>query len=257
MATLPHMKTLTEIYKSLVMSSDGVDTDGPWPQQLAWHERVNNNDRLVITTFPGAGKMTFAAALVIDVLQRDPNKRVLVVTGSSNAKERIMRAVGDAFTEKSTGTNWLVVPRDQMMADASVTFVKPEWALVGNRFDLVVVDLSRTRFNQHRTDDEWLWFNTVVFGRLTQRSRVVALEYCLDESDLRARFLANDGYVGTTWAANEPGLAQWSAGRINHAQLRHDLGDDMYRRLYLCEETWRTSPPQAEQVVGGIDAPAD
>lgn len=251
------MRTLTEIYKSLVMASEGTNTDGPWPQQLAWHEHANNNDRLVITTFPGAGKMTFAAALVIDELQRDPNQRVLVVTGSSSAKERIMRAVGDAFTEKSTGKNWLVVPRDQMMMDASVTFVQPEESLCGHRFDLLLLNLNRTHFSQRQANAEWSWINTVVIGRLTRRSRVVALEHCLDEHDLRAKLLTKDGYVGTTWAANEPVLAQWSAGRINHAQLRHDLGDDMYRRLYLCEPTWQTNPPQSEHVVGGIDAPAD
>lgn len=247
------MRTLTEIYKSLVKAADGVDTDGPWPQQLAWHERVNNNDKLVITTFPGAGKMTFTAALVIDELQRDPNKRVLVVTGSSIAKERIMRAVGDAFAEKSTGNNWLVVPCGQMMMDASVTFVQPEESLCGHRFDLLVLNLTMTHFSQRQTNAEWSWINMVVLPRLTQRSRVVALEHCLDKNDLRAKLLAKDDYCGTIWAADEPQLARWAFGRVDHAQLREDIGDDMYRQLYLCEETWRTSPTPAESVSGGIN----
>lgn len=251
------MKTLTEIYKSLVMASEGVDTDGPSPQQLAWHEYANLHDRLVITTFPSAGKTTFAHALVIDALQRDPNLRVLFVVGSLTAKEGAMRAIGDAFPKKSTGVDWLVIPRDRAMHDASVAYMLPDAGLLGTRFDLVVVDLDRMQFNQRQTDDAWAWFNTSVFSRLTRSSRVVALEYCLDEHDLRAKFLATNGYVGTTWAADTPRLAEWTASRIDHAQLQHDLGDDAYRRLYLCQEIWRTSPPQAEQVVGGIDAPAD
>lgn len=184
-------------------------------------------------------------------------QRVLVVTGSPPVAQVMLYELARELGATPEG-NRLTIERTKPMADASLTVISAQHppALLGNRFDLVVVDRSSDTFDLAELNRQWTWFNVGVFTRMTHYSRAIVLEHNHDENDLAHRLLAN-GWLGSTWAADEPALSAWSKRHIDHERLRNDLGCDMYRQLYLCKEIWKASLPQSEQVVGGIDAPAD
>jgi hypothetical protein len=233
------------------------------PMHHRWHQLIDAYPRLVVWAHVDAGKtnqITIGRSLW--ELGRDPNKRIAIVSKTSDLAKKIVRACGQ-YIDRQDGDDplhevfpalrpnrdpalpWtsqaLTVQRDIIAKDPSIQACGNYGNIHGARIDLLILDdildFENTRTATPR-EHLWQWIRGTLFGRLTENARVIFIANAWHPDDAAHRlsreprfsgfkFPVIDGKGELTWPEH------WSHERIDAS--RDDMGPLEYARALLCQ----------------------
>jgi hypothetical protein len=220
-----------------------------------WHRLIDAHDRLVLLASVESGKsFQLSVGRVLYEVGRDPSLRCAIVSNTHAQAAKIMRAhrsyverspeLRAVFPALQPGDPWtdsaLTVRRQNIARDPTIQAFGIHGAVLGSRIDLLVLD-DILDYENTRTDAQreklWQWIKSTLLGRLTARSRVVAVGTAWHPEDALHRFATMPGFearryplVSDTGESRWP--ARWTVERI--ARKREELGPLEFARQVLC-----------------------
>lgn len=173
------------------------------PLHLEFHRVAEASTRSIIWAPIESGKsQQITVGRVLWMLGRDPSLRVAVVSSAKGGgglkftgairryidQSAELRAV---FPDLARGTPWTdsgfrVAGAPFHAKDYSVEAVGEGGAVLGSRYDLIVIDDLldfENTYTEHRADKVRSWLDAQVFGRLTPRGRIIMLSNVWTEYD--------------------------------------------------------------------------
>jgi len=219
------------------------------PTQEAWHRLADRYDRLVLWSYPEAGKsFQMSVARTLWELGQNPALRFAIVSATSGQAAKIARLIAtyierspelhDVFPELQPDPNgpWnssqlKVRRRGGMSKDPSVQVVGMGSNIQGARLNRVVLDDVLTRDNTHTKymrDGCWDWYHKTLPGRLSPvDGRVLSICNVWNSDDMNHRFVMNPLWHGFKFPIQNPDGSsawpeRWSPERI--AKRRIELG---------------------------------
>lgn len=236
----------------------------PSPAHIRWHELIDTHDRLIMWAHVEAGKTAqISVGRTLWELGRNPIIRVAIGSKTKPLAQKIVRScqqiiAGDtpsahAYREVFPGIKpahdpslpWtslaITVERNTPAKDPSVQAFGNFGNIIGSRIDLLilddVLDQTNTRTPAPR-EALWDWVRSTLFGRLTDRARVVIIGNAWHPDDLMHRFEREPRFRGFRFpvldSAGVPTWPErWSLERIEAA--REDFGPLDYARQLFCQ----------------------
>jgi hypothetical protein len=246
------------------------------PMHEEWHRLMDRHAMLVLLAHYESGKTAgLSVGRVLYELGRDPTLRVCVLSNTYSQATKIVRAVA-GYIEKSSALHevfpnlrraepWrddlITVHRPVISKDASLVGVGLHGAVLGSRFDLVVIDdledyeSTRTE-TQRRTTMEWL--TSTVLTRMTSRGRVVAVGTCWHKDDALAQLSRMPGWASFRFPVvnedtGQPNWSErWPLSRVEEARVQ--LGPfESARALDLRPQSDEESVFRPEWLAGALE----
>jgi hypothetical protein len=192
-------------------------------------------------------------------LGRNPNRRVVIVTKTSQLAQKIVRSIGQYIQQSDElhevfpnlvrskdvrmpfNLHQLTVERTVFAKDPSVQATGIFGNIHGARIDDLilddVLDSENTRTQTPR-DHLWNWVQATLMGRLTGSARVVVLSNAWHPDDLVHRLSKKPGFALYRFPVyDEQGVVawpeRWTPKRIE--QKRMDMGPFEFARALLCQ----------------------
>lgn len=235
---------------------------------LEWHELIDCHDRILIWSHLEAGKTSqISVARTLFELGRDPSKRIVILSKTQGLAVKVIRSIA-SYIERSSelrevfphlypSVPWtqtqLMVQRDTVSKDYSVSACGVGGAVVGSRIDILIVDdildWSNTRTPAQRSE-LLRWFRSEFVGRLSDGGKIIVVGNAYHPEDF-LHTLAREGYTARTYPVEMPDGTprfprKWSKRRI--AAKRIELGPiEAARQLdcvarkdadVRCKEAW-------------------
>lgn len=230
------------------------------PMHIKWHELITAHPRLVFWSHVDAGKSSnVSIGRVLWELGKNPNMRIAILSKTNELAMKIVRTLGQ-YLEKSSEIRevfpnllpsndpslpWtshaLTVVRSIHARDPSVQACGNFGNIQGARLDLVIIDdildFENTRSVAIR-DHLWGWFRGMVYGRLSEGGRVVAMGNAFHPDDVLHKLEKEPRYFGFRFPVmDKKGRLSWpdhwSHKRIQEA--REDMGALEFARQLLCQ----------------------
>lgn len=183
---------------------------------LEWHELIDTHDRVLIWSHLEAGKTSqISVARTLFELGRDPSKRIVILSKTQGLAVKVIRSIA-SYIERSSelrevfphlypSVPWtqtqLMVQRDTVSKDYSVSACGVGGAVVGSRIDVLIVDdildWSNTRTPAQRSE-LLRWFRSEFVGRLSDGGKIIVVGNAYHPEDF-LHTLAREGYVARTY----------------------------------------------------------
>jgi hypothetical protein len=196
-----------------------------------WHDLISAHPRVVIWGAVESGKtQQISIARVLWELGRNPELRIMILSNTDGQAQKITASIAK-YIEKDPDVRavfpnlrpdkkngWtrhtLIVERDGMQKDPSVQSAGIHSNVTGARIDLLVVDdildYENSRSETQRNDlDHWL--RSTLGGRLTRKSRVIAVGNPWDVRDQLHKWARNTRtYLAVKYPVlNDDGSTNW------------------------------------------------
>lgn len=203
------------------------------PMHVEWHEMLNRNARVVLWTHTEAGKTAqMSVGRVLWEIGRNPNIRILILSSSSGGAKKIVKAL-KTYIERSpeyrmvfphispdksdTTGLWrddaFHVRRQTISKDPTVQASGFEGAILGSRYDLILIDDYLTPENTHSDhlrNKYYNWLKSTIEGRRTARGRLWFIGNCWHSDDAMHRYAAEPSTVSRKYPVrNERGESSW------------------------------------------------
>ena len=236
------------------------------PTQLAWHDLITRLDRVVIWSHVEAGKtQNISVARVLYELGRDPSLRILILSNTHAQASRIIGALASYIEHSETlhqvfphltptkrkTEPWkplsgqLTIARPTFSKDASITASGIHGAILGARYDLVIVDdiLSyencRTQDGRKQTVE---WMQSTVHGRITAQGRMIVIGTAFHPEDALHHYaksfseMANEQRAFRYPVIDDSGNPRWpDVWPIERIEKKKaELGSLEFSRQMLC-----------------------
>lgn len=205
------------------------------PVHKAWQWEVSHHNRVLIWSHPESGKtQQLSIGRVLWELGRNTALRVAVISRTDNLATKIVTTVGNLVLKseelravfphlrKSTTardswtTHAITVERNNPgMKEPSVqAFGASSRSLIGNRLDLLVIDdiLDDQNTNSAKQmEDMWVWYNSLVEGRLDTNGRVIVVGNAWHPQDFLHRLARQPGWKALRYPVvdDETGEPRW------------------------------------------------
>jgi hypothetical protein len=244
------------------------------PHHVEWHQLIDEHRLLVLHAHIESGKSAaLSVGRVLFELGRDPNLRIAIVSETDAKAMKLLRGIKTYLREskelrllfphlkRSTrpGDPWnahaITVEREVRARDPSIQVVGCGGSIIGARVDLLVMDdvLShRTARTKAQQEKLLAWYQSNIAGRLTEDSRVIAVNTAWAKGDLLHHLAKLQGWKHEKFGVIDPRTnlprwpEVWSLKRI--AQARINLGPIEAARQLDCEpveEGTSRFPPEA------------
>ena len=205
------------------------------PVHEAWQWEVSNHARVLIWSHPESGKtQQLSIGRVLWELGRNPSLRVAVISRTDRLATKIVTTVGNIILKSgdlrvvfpslrksshprdSWTTHALTIERNNPgMKEPSVqAFGAGSRSLIGNRIDLLVIDDILDDQNTQsaaQMDDMWVWYNSLVEGRLDENGRVIVVGNAWHPQDFLHRLARQPGWKALRYPVvdDETGEPRW------------------------------------------------
>ena len=244
------------------------------PHHVEWHELIDEHRLLVLFASIESGKSAaLSVGRALYELGRNPNLRIAIVSETDSKAMKLLRGIKTYLREskelrvlfphlkRSTkpGDPWnahgITVEREVRARDPSIQVVGCGGSIIGARVDLLIMDdvLShRTARTKAQQEKLLAWYQSNIAGRLTEASRVVAVNTAWAKNDLLHHLAKLSGWASFKFGVIDPRTGKprwpqvWSEARI--AQARINLGPVEAARQLDCEpveEGTSRFPPEA------------
>jgi len=244
------------IFNELVLRDE--ETGNPVtnaPVHVEMHHEIDKARRLVLWSHIESGKtQAITVGRTLFELGKNPNLRICIVSNTGGQSVKIVRTIAKyiesseelhrVFPHLRPRTPWthnsITVERQTKAKDASVTATGVHGAVLGARFDLLILDdildyeITRTEIQR---DELLKWYLSTLSGRVTANGRIIAVGTAWDKDDLmhtlsrkkafsHRRFGVLDAEGNPTW----PG--RWPLARI--IEKFEELGEIEGTRQLKC-----------------------
>lgn len=225
------------------------------PLQDEFQRLFSKHDRLMLWTFPEAGKTLNVVGRILWELGRNPGLRIAYISSVQNQADKALDLVKsyithsdelhEVFPDLHPGETWkgdaITIRRATHAKDFSIQCA-PAGAsgIQGSRIDLLILDDILNYDNtltEHRRNYMESWYKNTLSTRLTANARVWVLGNAFHPDDLYHRFASMPGWVWKRFpVVDEDGTPiwphQWPAERI--AKKRDELGA-LFAQQFLCQ----------------------
>lgn len=237
------------------------ETGGPVenaPMHEVWHELIERWRRLVLWAHIESGKTNgISIGRALYELGKNPNLRICIVSNTGGQATKVVRTIAKyiedspelhrVFPNLMPSVPWThnsitVVRGDQVRAkDPSVTATGVHGAVLGSRFDLIILDdiLDYENVRTPAQREELVrWYKSTLAGRLTANGRIIVVGTAWHPDDLMhvlsrgknfksQRFPVQEASGESTWEQ------RWPLDRI--ADKRIELGELEASRQLDCK----------------------
>lgn len=226
------------------------------PMHEAWHDLIDQHDRLVIWSHTEAGKsQQVSIGRTLYELGRNNSCRVAIVSNTHGQAAKLIRSISKyieqsdelrAITGLRPGDPWsanqLYVQRPLISKDPSVQACGIGGNILGARVDFLILD-DVLDYENCRTADQRKklieWYDATLAGRLTATARVCVVGTAFNPDDLLHNLARRQGWKAvrypvineTTGTPRWP--ERWPQERIERA--RQDRGPIEFARQMLCK----------------------
>lgn len=226
------------------------------PLHREWHRMINENDRTLILSSVETGKtQQISIARTLYEVGKNPAARVAIFSNTHTQATKIVKTIARyiegseelrrVFPNLRPGEPWtssqLFVQRATVSKDPSVQAFGVHGNVLGARIDLLifddVLDYENCRTPQLR-EELWEWIQATLIGRLTRRSKVIAVGTAFHPDDVLHRFEKLEAWTAKRFPILHPKTGQsqwperWSLSRIE--RRRTELGPAEFARQMMC-----------------------
>jgi len=257
-AAIVQARKCPKAFAAYVMRDEETNSDITLnPIHCEWHDLISAHPRVLIWSHVEAGKtVQISIARVLWELGRNPNKRFVIISGSSGLAVRIVMTIAKYIIESdglhrvfpnlvpAKNGSWtqsaLTVERDSYAKDPSIQVCGVMGNILGTRIDFLILDdilnydNTRTQFQRDETDK---WLQSTVYGRLTRGAQVVCIGNAWHHDDQFHRFARLPGWVSAVYplldaAGNSYWPQRWPPERVE--QARQNLDPVEFARQMQC-----------------------
>lgn len=193
------------------------------PFHKEWQELLRDNNRVVLmASVEHAKTQSIGVGKILHLLGTDPSLRIAFVSNTASQASKVLMAIRRHIEENprlrevfphlkpssKAGDPWhttaLTVERPTIARDYSLVAVGAGGAILGSRFDIIIVD-DLLNFDNTRTPEmiEKLidWFDSVLLSRVTDGGSVWVIGTPWNLMDLLHALAARPGWVFRKYAA--------------------------------------------------------
>lgn len=230
------------------------------PMHEEWHDILTKHERVVLWTHTEAGKSSLVSVgRVLWEIGKNPGIRILVLSSSSGMAKKIIKSVKNyiensaefrlvfpgVVPDKSDTTGaWrddsFIVRRRAMPKDPTVQAVGFGGAVLGGRYDLIIVDdylTAENTYSDHLRDKFYSWLKSTIEGRRTAHGRLWFIGNAWHLDDAMHRYAAEPRTFSKKYPVVVDGESSWPsawpAWRIK--QEIENRGPIESRRSLFCD----------------------
>lgn len=221
-----------------------------------WHNLISTHDRLLVWSHVESGKTTqISIGRTLWELGRNPSLRIAIISNTYKQALKPLSVIAryiksspelkEVFPNLKPANPWteerISVGRDTVAKDPSIEVCGLGGNITGARLDYVVFDDILDPENtdtEYNRDKAYNWLKAVVFGRLTENSRIVCVGTAYHPDDILHRFSREPQWKAVRYpVVNEEGKTrwpiQWPQTRVE--KKRVELGPLEFSRQMECK----------------------